>query len=113
MALAPKPISPPEPTSAPAVLAEKPIAGETSCVEEKEDRKVTFEVEGDSELEVESPVEELHADPFTDEKTGTQYLKDEEGRLYDKDTREEMGLFYGGRVMLDSDLEAELGLTED
>ena len=111
LALASEPISPPEPTSAPVVLAEKPAAGETSGVEEKEERKVTFEVS--AELEEESPVEELRADPFTDEKTGTQYLKDEEGRLYDKDTREEVGLFYGGKVMLDSDLEAELGLTDN
>ena len=113
MASAPKPISPPEPTSVPVALAEKPAAGETNGVEEKEERKVTFEVSAESELEEESPVEEPRADIFTDEKTGTQYLKDEEGRLYDKDTREEVGLFYGGKVMLDSDLEAELGLTDN
>ena len=127
LASAPKPTSTPEPTSTPVVLAEKPAADETNGVEEKEERKVTFgestysgggalslsAVSPSSELEEESPLEEPRADIFTDEKTGVQYLKDVEGRLYDKSTREEVGLFYGGKVMLDSELDEELGLTEN
>jgi hypothetical protein len=114
----------------PAVLAEKPVADETDGVEEKEERKVTFEEltysgggaqslssaapsSPSSELEEESPLEEPRMDLFTDEKTGNQYMKDDEGRLYDQQSHEEVGLFYGGRVMLDSDLDEELGLTED
>ena len=111
----------------PVVLAEKPVADETDGVEEKEERKVTFEeptysgggaqglssVSPSSELEEELPLEEPRMDLFTDDKTGNQYMKDDEGRLYDQQSHEEVGLFYGGRVMLDSDLDEELGLTED
>jgi len=119
-----------EPPSTPVVLAEKPVADETDGVEEKEERKVTFEEptysgggaqslssaapsSPSSELEEESPLEEPRMDLFTDDKTGNQYMKDNEGRLYDQQSHEEVGLFYGGRVMLDSDLDEELGLTED
>ena len=73
-------------------------------------RRLTFgggpgRVSPSSELSEEAPFEEVFCNIFTDEKTGNQYLKDEEGGLYDVLTRSEVGMVYEGRVILDADLD--------
>ena len=106
-------------------VAAKPAANTTNDMEEKSERHVSFDTvytgggasglssaasaeELNEELNEESPLEEeeeVSCDLFTDEKTGIQYMKCEQGRLYDKNTLEEVGMYYGGKVMLDADLE--------
>jgi len=50
--------------------------------------------------------EEQVCDLFTDPETGAQYLKNSEGLLFDKATRNEVGMLYGEKVQLYADLEA-------
>jgi hypothetical protein len=50
--------------------------------------------------------EEEVCDLFTDPDTGAQYLKNSEGNLFDKATRNEVGMLYGETVHLYADLEA-------
>ena len=50
--------------------------------------------------------EEQVCDLFTDPETGAQYLKNSEGNLFDKATRNEVGVLYGEKVQLYADLEA-------
>ena len=97
-------------------MADKPSPGETDGVEEKtssgdaaaaevEEATASGRVSPSSELSEEAPFESVFCNIFTDEKTGFQYLKDEEGGLYDVLTRSEVGMVYEGRVILDADLE--------
>ena len=97
-------------------MAEKPSPGETDGVEEKtsseggaaaevEVSALSGRVSPSSELSEEAPLEEVFCNIFTDENTGVQYLKDNDGGLYDLLSRAEVGMVYEGRVILDSELD--------
>ena len=83
---------PDEPTAVPAADAKTENGSDMAVLEEL------------SEEEYEE--EEQVCDLFTDQETGTQYLKNSEGNLFDKASRNEVGMLYGEKVQLYADLEA-------
>ena len=97
---------PPPPTAPPATVTQTASTPQKEATTEKgaavaSDMTVIEEL---SEEEYEE--EEQVCDLFTDPETGAQYLKNSEGLLFDKATRNEVGMLYGENVQLYADLEA-------
>jgi hypothetical protein len=73
--------------------------------EEDEEEEVEVEEEKEDEEEEEDE-DEVTASPWTDPNSGKEYLKDDEGNLYDMNTQEECGMYYNGRIYTMEELES-------
>ena len=97
-------------------VATKPTAEETSVTVATKPTAVRKTIEvpiGEmasiDELSEEEYEEEEHVcDLFTDTETGIQYLKNAEGELFDKTTKEEVGMLQGEKVHLYETLDAQV-----
>ena len=74
--------------------------------EEDEEEEVEVEEEEEEDEEEEEEEDEVTASPWTDPNSGKEYLKDDEGNLYDMNTQEECGMYYNGRIYTMEELES-------
>ena len=72
----------------------------------EEDEEEEVEVEEEEDEEDEEEEDEVTASPWTDPNSGKEYLKDDEGNLYDMNTQEECGMYYNGRIYTMEELDS-------
>ena len=73
---------------------------------DEEEEEEEDEDEDEEEEEEEEDEDEVTASPWTDPNSGKEYLKDDEGNLYDMNTQEECGMYYNGRIYSMEELES-------
>ena len=73
---------------------------------DEEEEEEEDEDEEEEEEEEEEDEDEVTASPWTDPNSGKEYLKDDEGNLYDMNTQEECGMYYNGRIYSMEELES-------